>query len=345
VYSNPFQFRYVPDLADANSAGSFTTQGETIYALRSISGIPSNAEALGSPQIGSASVLMWTGTNMSLISGWDSTSLNKRQIRCDFGTVSPDSIAISRHGVYWFTNERQVYFWNGNTARPMTWNIIDSIFDGIPTSRIPYVSACVANAAYYLSYTPYGDTTNVSMAVYDETSTLWTTDTPPNSLAYDGLLAYRKNGNTVIYAFQPTWVSTSGLHDIYKHDLHGTYTDLGDNIAISMTFREVDGRMEDGIAIRGIRVTCDPADGGSLTFVRTSRDGLDTQTGTGTMSLTPNAGCTRVVRQDTGTDFAEVQGDAISVNMTGSVPGTWRLVDVMADIAYVTKDRADSLAP
>jgi len=342
-YLNPFQWTYLVDTADSNSSGSFSTPGEFIWSLKSISSVLSNAEALGSPQTGSASVLFWTSQNMNLISGWDSTSLNKRQIVCDFGTESPASVAISRHGVYWFTNERQVYFWDGSQAAPMTWNIVDSVLDGISTSRIPYVASAVANAAFYLSFTPSGGSANTKLLVWDETSTVWSTDTPPSSLAYDGLLAYRKSGSTVLYCFTPSLTATAPR--IYKHDLHGQTTDLGSNIVGSITFREIDGDGSVSVSVKEIRVTCTIATGGTITTSRTIRDGLTAQTSTGSLSLTGNTSdgtALRIVRSDVGLGYPGVLGDAVSCSFTVNATAQWALLYALVDVDYTGPDRADS---
>jgi len=342
-YLNPFQYTYIVDPNDSNSSGSFATPGEAIWAVRSISSVNTNAEALGSPQLGTASVLFWTSQNMNLISGWDSTSLNKRQVVCDFGTESPASVAISRNGVYWFTNERQVYFWDGTQARPMSWNIVDSLFDGIPTARIPYVVGAVSNAAYYLSITPYGGSTNTKLVVWDETSTVWSTDTPPNSLAYDGLLPYRKNGATVLYAFTPS-LSASAPR-IYKHDLHGQTTDLGSNIVGNITFREIDGGGSVSVSVKEMRITSTISTGGTITTTRTVRDGLSAQTSSGTLSLSGNTGdgtALRIVRTDSGSGFPGVIGDAVSCSMTVNALASWALLYAFVDVDFQGPDRSDS---
>jgi hypothetical protein len=205
------------------------------------------------------------------------------------------------------------------------------------------VVGAVANAAYYLSITPYGGSTNTKLVVWDETSTVWSTDTPPSSLAYDGLLPYRKNGATVLYAFTPS-LSASAPR-IYKHDLHGQTTDLGGNIVGNITFREIDGGGSVSVSVKEMRITSTISTGGTITTTRTVRDGLSAQTSSGTLSLTGNTSdgtALRIVRTDSGSGFPGVIGDAVSCSMTVNALASWSLLYAFVDVDSQGPDRSDS---
>lgn len=335
-YERPFQFTSIGNAADNSSGGKFSCDGETPYGIVTITSVPTNAETLGAPQIGSAEVFLVLQTKLVALNGWDYSSLIKRTVKYAFGTESPGSISVSRQGFYWLTNEKQIAFWDGAQGTLLSKNIVDKSLATMPADRIRYADSAVVGSQYYLAYTPSGSS-NSKMLIYDESNLAFVTDTPPLSRNYEGLMSYKKNGLSTLYAF-----TNDGKN--YTHDEYGQTTDSGTAIPVSITPRELNADAGKSVSVKNVRFTSSVAAAGTMTVTRSARGNKTITDSVTTMSLA-TAGIydgSRIVRHDSGTNFGGIFSDAVSVNFAAGVSAAWTLFRVAVNVDYIAPDSADA---
>ena len=172
----PFAFREFIQFIDGdfvpNSGGSRTFDGEVIQAIVPIGSLAGSAESLGSPTVGTTTLMVLTDYNLYEMSGYDALSLNRATARGPYGTLSPYSVARSRLGIAWLSNSGQVMQYDGSLSF-LGLNQVDNKTTTIPAARKVWAGGVYCNDVYRLLYTPTGGSANTKALCYDYRLVAW----------------------------------------------------------------------------------------------------------------------------------------------------------------------------
>lgn len=178
------RFPSIQDIANPNSGGRLTFDGETIKAFR--------ATAAGAQ--GASTFNVWTDQSWSTLgagpgytftgSGFNSFNLGQRFRNSADGTNEPGSI-IDRNGtLVWLNNDGHWVITNGGlpvnismghvtNPQGVTNSQVTDIVADIPASRRGHVRGIYARHRYYWFLTPASGTTNSRCVIFDEARGLW----------------------------------------------------------------------------------------------------------------------------------------------------------------------------
>ena len=172
----PFAFREFIQFIDGdfvpNSGGSRTFDGEVIQSIVPIGSLAGSAESLGSPTVGTTTLMVLTDYNLYEMSGYDALSLNRATARGPYGTLSPYSVARSRLGIAWLSNSGQVMQYDGSLSF-LGLNQVDNKTTTIPAARKVWAGGVYCNDVYRLLYTPTGGSANTKALCYDYRLVAW----------------------------------------------------------------------------------------------------------------------------------------------------------------------------
>jgi len=169
-YENPMRFtravRFVGENPVLESGGSLAIDGQLIEQLTGMGSFAGGAETSGAVVSGAATIFIFTNQNLYSLSGYDSASLSRYQMRLAHGTLSPFSVARYKNGFCWLDDEGQAQFYGQGGHEYLSRLKVDDITMSIPATRRQWVSGAFRSGRYHLSYTPSGGSTNTRALVY-----------------------------------------------------------------------------------------------------------------------------------------------------------------------------------
>lgn len=128
----------------------------------------------------------WTDQQCYTFRGTLTSELSYVQHVGPHGTLSPYSPQEYMGAVFWLDQELQVRKMNaGEPPRSISKNWIDNIVSVIPGDYVAYVCGVVYSHNYYMAMTPFGQTTNKYVWVWNILQQTWESlDTPANSAQF-----------------------------------------------------------------------------------------------------------------------------------------------------------------
>lgn len=341
----PFQFRqWIASDSSGNllaaSPGSLGIDGEIVQAFLSVGSLTGGNEELGVPQNGVATVYVLTDRTCSVLSGWDATSLNKRNLIYSRGTYAPHSVAPSRTGFFFLDTDCQVVNVQGFAVQLVSRDVVDNRLAGIPAGRILWVWAVSRNDRYYLAYTPSGGTVNSEAMVFDVHESrrlgqaIWTRDVFPSAVnGVGGWAAHRDGSQTRLLGIDPYGLAL-------EHEAMGAIEGIGGSgVTWSLTYPEIYSDLWSSVKVRRVGVAAD-ANIGTLTVQMTGVGRLAYGTSSATIYTDGLAGA-RSVRWDAATTSPGIWGTSVSVQLSGQSPSGSRLYQVLAEVAPFAADGPD----
>ena len=221
-YGQPFLFtlaqRFIsPGQPDPLSGTTILKSGETLQQIVAIGATPTSSSSLGGPLDGTGTVYFWTDANFYKIMGFSAQGLDQTSLVGTHGTLSPNSVARNRTGIYWLDNYGQVCYYTAGTSMIYGVSIPDQQINVISLykvdNEIPYIPGNTGsspynrkqfamgvcnNNRYYLAYTKSGGTANVEALVFCE-----------QLGTFDSLDDFAYNGTTYSAEFMLPYYSAS----------------------------------------------------------------------------------------------------------------------------------------
>ena len=221
-YGQPFLFSlaqrfFSPGQPDPLSGTTILKSGETLQQIVAIGSTPTSSSSLGGPLDGTGTVYFWTDKNFFKILGFSAQGLDQTSLVGTHGTLSPNSVARNRTGIYWLDNYGQVCYYTAGTSMIYGVSIPDQQINVISLykvdNEIPYIPGNTGsspynrkqfamgvcnNNRYYLAYTKSGGTANVQALVFCE-----------QLGTFDSLDDFAYNGTTYSAEFMLPYYSAS----------------------------------------------------------------------------------------------------------------------------------------
>jgi len=342
-YSQPFLFtkaqRFLsPGNPDPLSGTTILKSGETIQQIVAIGASPTSSTSLGGPLDGTGTVYFWTDKNFYKVLGFSAQGLDQTSLVGTHGTLSPNSVARNRTGIYWLDNFGQVCYYTAGMSMIYGVSIPDQQINVIslykvdndipyipsntgssPYNRKQFVAGACNNNRYYMAYTKSSGTANVQALVFCEQ--LGTFDSL-DDFAYSGstysaefILPYysASAGRVKTLYFSPATTTTNVL----EHEVPGNTNTVNYKFTTRQIFDNFANAMEIDTVTVGI--SNDNASGFALTVDRYYITQLGQTTRTSTLNFLSQGG-TPSYQVLTDGPIGDT-GTTAQLSIYGAVPG------------------------
>jgi hypothetical protein len=193
-------------------------------------------------------LVVFKSSSIYVVYGYDSTDFQVVELTSQLGAVSHEHVAVAENGVYFYSHQRGLYFYNGTQVVDLTDNLKGMFDQGyVNNSEIDNIHLSYINRRVWLSL-PYSKTTSVNYPsvcfVYDPSigRGAWVAHSIADGYAPIGGCNFRKSDGSYMYLMIHPNIPRVLQVDVYSEekDLLG-----GVETGFSSYYRTgwVDGRM------------------------------------------------------------------------------------------------------
>ncbi len=193
-------------------------------------------------------LVVFKSSSIYVVYGYDSTDFQVVELTSQLGAVSHEHVAVAENGVYFYSHQRGLYFYNGTQVVDLTDNLKGMFDQGyVNNSEIDNIHLSYINRRVWLSL-PYSKTTSVNYPsvcfVYDPSigRGAWVAHSIADGYAPIGGCNFRKSDGSYMYL-----MIHPNIPRVLQVDVYSEEKDLlaGVETGFSSYYRTgwVDGRM------------------------------------------------------------------------------------------------------